>query len=1183
MYTYEQNLAIKTRNTDLLVAAAAGSGKTAVLTERVISIISDEKNLTNISELLIVTFTEAAAAEMRARIRSSLTKAIDTSSAHLKSQILQLNNASITTFHSFCLSVIRKYFYLTDIDPFFKVADAAEAEILKRDIMDGLLEDMYTNDTELNRRVLGENGNALFIDLLEIYSGAITDQMLGDSVIRLHDFARGEAHPEAWLKNAAVDDSEMFETSGWYAFFMSEVINILTNALAASKTNLEMAGSFLLHEKYVDTIRKDYENINNCVNTVNNGWDALFHALNFEFATLSSAKVKCLSDGDNESATSLKEKIRTNRDNFIKKPIKKLRDKFYIKDNAETISDLRKANRCVKGLCGLAMELSRRFISAKREGNLLDFSDLEHECIATLTADGGVAASELADKYKHIIIDEYQDTNSVQELILSYVTEKKQNSNTFMVGDVKQSIYRFRLANPEIFNDKYESYEKLEDEIYSDKHLITLSKNFRSRKIVLDAVNALCSQILTKTFGGTDYNADEQLYFGATVYGGDNEDRDEHRTEIILISQSENGDSIDESDPLNDFTDSISKTETEAAVAAERVKTLLDEGFMVTEKDGTARPAEPRDIALLLRSPKSSADVFVRAMQKNGVSVISDNSYGYFDAPEVLVAISFLRIIDNPRQDIPLASVLHSRYAEIMLSASDLLEVRRFNEGQLYDVIMAYSQNGINGVIKNKLAIFLDKLHNLRRISVMEGISAVTTAVVQMIKVEHNSPKYRTVMENLNALPELAENFENTRMRGLFHFMKFIDKVIESKKDYNMGANNDIGNAVRIMSIHKSKGLEFPIVLLCGLGRKFNMRDSYNKVLFHNGLGVGTIATDLGMRVYSDTPKRLAISEKLREDAVSEELRVLYVAMTRAREKLIMLGYAKKTIEEFIGIVENCEDHKIPYNMLKANTSFMDFIMQAAVRSGYNNDAFVLSVANGVRDNRNETILTDIKSVEDISISEQIIKTVKIPRKLSVTEVKRLFYSSETSESEKLPEFYNNLRLPVSSAFASATGEFNAAQHGTLMHLVLERLPKNAQTNEDISKLLEELVSTGILNNVEADAVDISRIFKYLQSPLAARIRGADALWREQNFTINLSAGEINPEWHWVDEQVMVHGVIDCIFMEGENLILVDFKTGRQLTNVEIDKLYGTQMRIYEKAAELIFGRSVSESIVYFI
>ena len=1196
-YTKEQLLAINTRDCDLLVSAAAGSGKTAVLVERVIKMVTDKARPVDMSRLLVVTFTEAAAAEMRSRIREALAKKLEANPGdhHLRNQESQLNDASIMTIHAFCLSVLRKYFHLAELDPFFSVADQTEGEILKRDVCNELFEDMYMNENSLNMRVLGEEDNGLFLELVENYGGSITDEALGEQVIRLYDYAQGEPWPEKWLELAGREDED-FTQSSWYDFLMSDIKDSLEDAAQAAEKVLAITRSPLgknyLSDKYISPLENDAMYIENCLKA--RDFEELSNALDFEFDRLSSAKVKGLSQSEEEETAVLKEQIRELRDKHVKLPIKNLKDKVFAKPLDEAAADLSRAGRGVRGLCGLAIELGRRFTFAKRERNMLDFSDLEHECIKILVNEDGLtpAAKELAGKYDEIFIDEYQDSNAVQELLMSSVSGAAQGKrrNTFMVGDVKQSIYRFRLANPEIFNKKYLSFNREEA---GEQRLIPLSKNFRSRRAVLDAVNCVFGQIFSRKLGGTDYGADEMLNFGADYP----EDTGSHVTEIICVETEESFDEDHEALDVEDDIVEMSKAEKEAAVAAKRIKELLDSGFVVGSKDGSVRPVRPSDMAILLRSPRNIAETYLRALKEQNIIGESDITEGYFESPEVLTALSFLRIIDNPRQDIPLAAVLYSRVYG--LRASELLNIKQSSQaGSLYESALEYMEKGTDERLREGLSRFFADLGRWREMAVKESVSALLWAVLEesrLFLLEGVLAGGVLRQANLQKLYSYALNYEKTRMRGLFSFIRFIDKIIKSGKDTGISpAVEEAEDAVKITSIHKSKGLEFPVVLVCGLGKRFNLRDTQGRLLFHNELGVGAKTLDLESRVHSDTLKRLAISAKLRQESLSEELRILYVAMTRAREKLILIGEKGKSDPALLA--KDLTDLELPYRLLKKNNRFMDFLLQALARPEFMKDKIKIirqgPVERVIADEVTDKVIVNVENsnINSREISDKLFYeypynlAARVPRKLSVTEIKRLYYSEQVKESEQI--IRENVTDLPDPAFTVQSAVLNAAARGTVFHMVMERLPMNIKTPTEVEDFIVSLINDKFMTPEEAESVDIRRIVRFLNSDLGARIRNADRVWREQNFIINVPAAEINPQWAGLSDTgkdcVMVHGIMDCVILEEDRLTLIDYKTGRFTDRETEIRRYQLQMKIYARAINEHFRRPVSEALMYY-
>ncbi|MDR1706044.1 MAG: helicase-exonuclease AddAB subunit AddA [Clostridiales bacterium] len=1195
-FTPEQTRAVHTRAKDLLVSAAAGSGKTSVLAERVIHMITDEARPVGIERLLVVTFTEAAAAEMKGRVRKSLARKIKENprSGYLKKQELLIEHAAISTIHAFCRSVIRDYFHLIDLDPDFKISDETEAELLKADVMKELLSDLYEGDEELNARVFGTDGERLFFDLVEIYGDRATDGSLGERVMELLDFSRGEPWPEAWL-TAQMDGGEAEDE--WRNYLAEDIKDSLEDALEAACANAADASSPLIHPKYAEVIDSDAASVRSCVSAAEKGLDALYDALGFEFGRLSTAKVKGLSSEEEAAATELKEHIKSRRDNDVKAAIAELRDKIFIKSPEEQIRDGLMAERAVRGLCGMALELGRRFQAAKREKNLLDFSDLEHYCIEILVdSESGKpteAALELSNRFDEIFVDEYQDSNAVQELIVSSIAGGVHGKarNMFMVGDVKQSIYRFRLANADIFNEKYERYGTGGGE----GELILLSKNFRSRKSVLDAVNAICSRIMSPKLGGCEYTEDEALSLGAGDYGPDGP---EHVAELIAIEDADNADG-DAEDTLGGEIQELSNAELEAAAAAARIKALVDgpEAFMITADNGT-RPARYRDIAVILRSPRSVAEAYVKVFREYGVPAASDVASGYFDTAEVLTALSFLRIIDNPRQDIPLAAVLYSQ--AYGLTAADLLMIRAAQQdaGDFYDAVIAYVETGGNGALRAKLEKFVENLNKWRGLAAQTGVSDLLLTVLEetgLYLFQGLAASGAARQANLRVLHDCAAGYEKTQMRGLFHFLRYIDSIIRSKKDSGAGMSRpETADAVTIMSIHKSKGLEFPVVIVCGMGRKFNLRDAQARLVFHNRMGIGTMAVDLENRVFSDTLKRRAISKKLRQESVSEELRVLYVAMTRAKEKLILIGRVKdydKIAKKAAGLGEG----KLPYRLLKKNERFIDFIIQGIAAPG--SPVAVRRMTGGeIQSGRPQDIteitteLPEIEPGRDYSgrraeIMDEMyfvyphITETTVPGKLSVTEIKRLFPDAEDAAPLVLADDVSDiLREPE---FLRADKALSAPARGTALHTVLERLDFSLhQTAEDIAGLTAELTERRILLPEEAAAVDVTKILLFLKSPLARRIRQAGKVWRERPFVISVPASDINPAWR--TGEIMVHGIIDCLFLNNEKLTLSDYKTGRFTGEADARARYGLQMSYYKKAAEALLGMPVDEVVLYY-
>lgn len=1154
-FTQEQAKAISMRGGDLLLSAAAGSGKTSVLVQRVVGVVTDRARPVDISRLLVVTFTDAAAAEMRERVRAAIDDLLadDPGNAYLRRQQSQLADASIMTIHGFCLRVLRQFFHVADLDPLFVVADETEAEILKHDVLNELLEDAYLRD------------DPVFLELVEIYGGSVTDDALGSQIIRLHDFAESDTSPKQWLERAGAEDlsPDAVRNAPWYRLLTDDMRDILEDALDAAQRALILAGTTLLHDKYLIILATDVDNVEKCLAALDDGWDALRLALDFEFDRLVAPKVKNLSEDEQEQAAAIIRQISDLREDV--KAVKTLRERYIQKPFDNMMTDLNMSQRATKCLCDLAAEFSERFAAAKRARNLLDFGDLEHECLKILRDDQSPAAAELSARYDEIFVDEYQDSNAVQELILACVSGHRRNR--FMVGDVKQGIYRFRLADPEIFEATREALGR--------DRVVALSTNFRSRRAVLDAANFVFKRIMSKKLGGTDYGENERLHFGAAY--GDDEER--HLTELLCVQT--DGSGADEREHDEDLTE-LSNTELEAAAAANYLRGLLDSKFTISGKDGP-RPIEPSDVAILLRSPRNLSEIYIEALKNQGIAAESDVGQGYFESPEVLTALSFLRVIDNPKQDIPLAAALYSRVYG--LTASELFWVRRSCDARyLYDAALWYAENG-DGEARDKLARFFADLRRWRELAARERLSALLWTVLEdstLFLLEGAMPGGALRQANLRALHAYAVGYEKTRMRGLFNFIRFIDKIMETGKDHAFRpAREEISNAVRIMSIHKSKGLEFPVVMVCGLGRKFNLQDVQARLLFHKDLGIGAKAFDMESRVISDTPKRLAISAKLRQESISEELRILYVAMTRAREKLILTGIVKP------GATHDAHPGtQLPYRLLKKNNCYMDFLLQAL--AGRNAPVRIInqspaSPPAAQADTAPKKSLyvenSDYRLADKLFYEYPHALAAKIPRKLSVTEVKRLYYSEQIRESGQILE-PGKEDLPEPAFMGSKS--LGAAARGTVFHIILERLPMELNSAAQVAAFIASLVDAKFLSPAEAALVNVTKIAKFLDSPLAGRIRAADRLWREQNFILSVPAADINPAWSAQPGHIMVHGIIDCVISEGGRLTLIDYKTGRFTDPATEMRRYRPQMTIYARAVAEHFGREVDDAIMYY-
>lgn len=929
-WTPEQQKVIDLRNRNILVSAAAGSGKTAVLVSRIITMVSEGENPIDIDRLLIVTFTNAAAAEMRERIGAAIEDKINEmpDNLHLQKQITLIHSAQITTIHSFCLNVIRNHFNTINLDPSFRIADEAELTLLKSDVIGDLLEEYYDK---------GEEG---FLDFIESFSTGKSDAIIEELILKLHNFSMSYPWPEEWLeekkKTFAITTIEEMNESDWMKALLNHIEAIVSDLILRCKEAIHLCEEFDGPKAYIAALRSDLDLISDLMNLKR--YDSYMEVLaNFSFARLSSKKEEGVSDEKKNQVKSLRDEV--------KKAMNDLKKNYFFQSLEEMVEDIHAMKGPMETLINLTMDFSKAYAKKKSDKNIVDFNDLEHYALNILVQkDGDMikpthAADELSEHYYEILIDEYQDSNLVQETILKSISgERYGRPNLFMVGDVKQSIYRFRLARPEIFMGKYDTYDLEEDSLYQR---IDLHKNFRSRGVVLNSINYIFEQIMTKKLGNILYDHQVALYPGADY---DEELADVSKdTEILLVdvepNQLEDTYSDSANEELSPEDEEYTTQEIEAKAIAKRIKELTDPttGLMVfNKKKQSYQRAVNGDIVILLRTMSNWAETFSDTLAADGILAHTETQSGYFSTLEIRTVLNLLRIIDNPRQDIPFTAVLRSPIVD--LSSNDLAMIRIPRRRiTMYEAVVEYCKNE-SGEIAEKLTGFLNKLNQYRDmvyyLSIHELILKVLddTGYYNFVSAMPAGDKRRA---NVDMLVQRAIRFEATSYSGLFHFVRYIEKLHKYDVDFGEAEiASDSENTVKIMSIHKSKGLEFPIVFVAGMGKSFNNQDSRSNLLIHPDLGLGPDYLNHELRVKGPTLVKKVIQNELVLENLGEELRILYVAMTRAKEKLILTGGVKKLADKLVKWSNVCrqEEKQLLFYQLSNAKTYLDWIIPATMR-----------------------------------------------------------------------------------------------------------------------------------------------------------------------------------------------------------------------------------------------------------
>lgn len=1185
-WTPEQSKAISTLNSNLLVSAAAGSGKTAVLVERIIKIITEE--MTDIDKLLIVTFTNAAAGEMRERILKALVEKIKgqpENEAFLRRQLTLLNKAYITTIHSFCIEVVRRNFYLVDIDPSFRIADTTERNIMIQESLDELIESSY------------EKAEDSFINLVEAFSSNREDVKLQDLILRVYNFIQSKPYPEKWLDESTDQfniSKEELEKSLWTETIKESIKIELNGGRNLINEALSMCNKINGPIEYKDALLSDLENLEELMKSLDISLDNFYEAIsNLTHSRFSSIRGQRKQEIDE----TFLEGVKSLRSQYKDKIIAPIRNSILTRGIDDHVKQLNYMYPMMKCLYRLVKDFSELFSEKKLEKGILDFNDLEHYALRVLENED--VQSRFRNHFEYIFVDEYQDSNIVQETIINRI---KRDNNLFLVGDVKQSIYRFRMADPSLFIEKYDSYSL--DDGHNDIK-INLSKNFRSRNEILQGINYIFKNIMSKDLGEIDY--DEEVYLNKGI---DFKDIDDPSIDIDVIEKKS-----DDLDDLDDDIKEMSYIEIEAKRVAKRIKEIVGQKTY-NPKIGDYRDISYKDIVILLRATKNWSPIFMEVFLDEGIPVYCDDSSGYFDVLEVKVFLDLLMLIDNKRQDIPLLAAMRSQIGKF--TTDELIRIRiNHKEGAFYEAVEKYIEEKTDQ-LQDKLQSFLEKLNtwssevNYMKLDEFLWKLLIDTGYYHYIGA---MPGGLQRQANLRILVDRAEQFEKSAINGLFNFIRFIDKLAKSGSDMStakiLGENEDV---VRIMSVHKSKGLEFPIVICPGLGKQFNLRDTYQDILLHKDLGLGPKYIDVDKRTYTETIAQVAIKRKMKIESLSEEMRILYVALTRAVDKLILVGSINDIQKES---QRWCRESTV-YNLLSCR-SYIDWILYTVSKhkngilirelAGFEINDEELDNINGSQWNiriidKEEILLDESEQRELKSQYEEKLRnfhieehskhwttieerfnwkykhhdSVKIPSKLSVTDIKKASTKNLDSINYNIPQ------ISKMTQFIEEEKDFTSAERGTIIHFVMQHLNLDNVSNEkSIQDQVDDMIIKELLTEEEAKVVDVSKIKRFFESNIGKRILNSKKVYREEPFVLRRKACSVIQGLDECQDDLLIQGIIDCYFHEGDNLILVDYKTdfvfdGKIKNTVN---RYKVQMDIYKEALEKITGKKVIESYIY--
>ena len=1313
-WTEEQQKVIDTHGVDVLVSAAAGSGKTAVLVARILEMVTSPVHPVDIDRLLVVTFTNAAAAEMRQRIRDALEVRAEqeADNEHLQRQLVLIHNAKITTIHSFCLQVLRSHFHLIGLDPGFRVADEAEMQLLRQDVLKEVLDEAYETEAE----------NQEFHEFLEQFSTGKDDRPVMEAVLALYHFSMGQPWPLEWLQEcremyvgggaalAKTDSAEqkkeepdngsrLEEDSAkegeeqnnqtervcgktcdglhdplWLRAAVDDTKHVLEEAGNLVQRAYDTAMEPFGPAAYGLALLDDLEQIKRVARAQDyHGLAAAFRGMH-PYKRLSTKKDPDVLEEKKQLVKDLREAAKT--------ALAGVRTRYFY-DTPEVIRDeFERSGLSVRWLTYLTEAFSKRLAQRKAEKNMLDFSDLEHLALQILVErkDGenhpSAAAREYAGQFEEIMIDEYQDSNLVQELILGSVSGGGCGAhNLFMVGDVKQSIYRFRLARPELFLEKYHAYPQLETAQRIDLH-----KNFRSRYEVLNSVNYIFRQIMTENPGGIVYDEDAALYAGAKfpervdlcaekdawVQDGGKPESDasqsmkkEEANGALLkaeeIKETSSRESVYTTELWLTEADTARRRETEARMVGARIeamvgkeqiwdKDLTPEGWMEGMERGSYRPVQYKDVVILLRTVSGWADTFGSVLTEMGIPNFTGSQSGYFSAAEVRTVLSYLQVLDNPRQDIPLAAVLHSAIGG--LDEEELAWIRsESEEGSFYECCRSYLESGADKAIKEKLAHFFDMLERFRARAEYTPVHLLLWEILDETgygAYAQALPAGSQRKANLDMLVEKAIAYEATSYRGLYHFVRYIENLKKYEVDYgeaNIGSESD--NTVRIMSIHKSKGLEFPVVFVCGMAKQFNETDSRAKAVMHPSLGIGCDCVDTRLRTRQASLLKKIIQKTTSMENLGEEMRVLYVAMTRAKEKLILTGCVGNMEEQAAKWSQTAATpgETLPYSSLTGASSYLDWVMPALMRhpdarmlalslhipyEEFDQSVWKKRMEKGKPVDKTDAFSThyefyamakelfeaeEFRQADkeqaslaallnpDLSVcadeearkylahvfsedfAYQYERGQKIAGKLSVSELKKRSQEPEETDAKQLCAPEEEEIIP---GFYQTDTQVKGAARGTLYHTFMENL--DFSKKEELQMQLEELVSCGKISRDEAAAVRLSDIRRFLKTKTGKGMEQAaraGKLHREQPFVLGVPAETIQKEWSG-DETVLVQGIIDSWFEDEDGaVILVDYKTDHIADREKLAERYRGQLSYYAQALEQLTGRTVKKQVIY--
>ena len=1149
--TAAQAAAIETRGSAVLVSAGAGSGKTRVLTQRLMSRICDENDPVDLDRFLIITFTRAAAGELKGRIMQELAERLakDPGNRRLRRQNALCGRAQIGTIHSFCAALLRENCHILGLSPDFKIVDDERAEAMKTAALEQVLEARYARPEDYPG----------FLALADTVGAGRSDDRLAALILNLHLRMQCHARPEQWarkqveqLRAPAEDAADtpwgrevMAQARASAEYWSGEMDRLLSL----------MAGEEKISAAYRDSFAQTAAELRELCRCLNIGWDRARDCLPIHFERL-----KGLRNSPNPQPSEL---LKSRRD-ACKKAMGDLEGLLYA-PSAQLLSELRLTAPAMEALLEVTLDFDRAFSRDKRQRGLVDYADLEHFTARLLTDEEGAPtelAKQLSRRYAEIMVDEYQDVSRVQDAIFRAISQE--GKNLFLVGDVKQSIYRFRLADPAIFTEKYLSYADHEKAAPGQPRRILLRENFRSRREILEGANALFSMCMSRRLGDMDYDEAASLQYGASYPG---------TVPVPELTLVEVADGEDE--------DSPDKTAQEAAWVAGKIRKLMDSGCTVTGAAGP-RPLQYGDIAILLRSGNAVGPAYCRALAEQGIPVAAVQGGDYFASVEISTLVSMLAVLDNPHQDIPLIAVLRS--PAFGFSADALSAIRGADrQSDFYTALKAAAETD------EACRAFLEKLERLRDLAADLPMAELVWLLLTELDLLALCSAMRDGAQRrarLMAFIELAERYEGSGYRGLHRFVLWLRRLSEKGQEPALGGAES--SAVQIMSIHKSKGLEFPVVFLCDTARRFNRQDSRDTVLVHPELGLGPKLTDTQRRVEYPTLARNAIKLRLEREMLSEEMRLLYVAMTRARERLFITA-ALKDPEAAIAKAESSITRPMAPEVLSQAGAMANWLICAALADcGTHlsmNTGSVTAQAQATEEQAAVAAPSDPAAAAELernlAFTYPHAAAEKLPYKVTATELKG--HEEPDAEAVSLAvKPHAPFRMPD---FAKKDKPLTGTEKGIATHLVLQTMDfAKGGSREEIEGEVQRLCAQGFLSRREAEAVDVAAIARLFASDLGKRMRGCPRVLREFKFSLLCDAAEIYGTA--AGEQLLLQGVVDCCLDDPDGLVIIDYKTDRVRTAQEIaerGKRYRGQILSYARAMERIHGKRVKQCLLYFI